>query len=170
MTDRRVPTSTYRLQLHAGFGFSDAADVVPYLARLGISHLYLSPVLKAAPGWMHGYDVVDHSRVSADLGGRDGLRQLAEIAHEHGLGLVVEVVPNHMAIPSPAALNGQLWDTLRHGRESAYAHWFDVDWDYGQGRLGLPVLGATLENVLAEGALRLDDHEGEQVLRYGDQV
>ena len=93
-------TSTYRLQLHAGFTFADARAVVPYLAELGVSHLYLSPVLQAAPGSMHGYDVVDHSRVSDDLGGREGLEALAAAAHEHGLGIVVDVVPNHMASPS----------------------------------------------------------------------
>ena len=119
MTDRRIPTSTYRLQLHAGFGFADAAAIVPYLARLGVSHLYLSPILQAAPGSMHGYDVVDHSRVSADLGGEDALVDLADRAHQHGLGIVVDVVPNHMAIPTPEHLNRQLWETLRLGRDSS---------------------------------------------------
>src|SRR4051812_27296320 len=129
MADRRQPpTSTYRLQLHAGFTFGQAADVVPYVARLGVSHLYLSPVLQAAPGSMHGYDVVDHSVVSADLGGETGLLGLAHTAHRHDLGIVVDVVPNHMAIPGPEHLNPQLWDVLRNGQKSSYAHWFDVDW------------------------------------------
>src|SRR4051794_18793069 len=93
MTDGRTLSSTYRLQLHAGFGFADAAAIVPYLARLGVSHLYLSPILQAAPGSMHGYDVVDHTRVSDELGGRTALLSLAEVAHAHGLGIVVDVVP-----------------------------------------------------------------------------
>jgi (1->4)-alpha-D-glucan 1-alpha-D-glucosylmutase len=113
MTDARELTSTYRLQLHADFGFAGAAAIVPYLERLGISHLYLSPVLQATPGSMHGYDVVDHTRVSEELGGRAGLLALSQVAHEHGLGLVVDVVPNHMAMPVPEFLNGPLWEMLR---------------------------------------------------------
>ena len=170
MTDRRVPTSTYRLQLHAGFGFSTAAAIVPYLNRLGVSHLYLSPILQAAPGSMHGYDVVDHSRVSADLGGESALVGLAETAHRHDLGIVVDVVPNHMAIPAPEHLNRQLWDTLRLGPASPTAHWFDVDWEYGEGRLALAILSASLDEVLAANALTVGEHEGERVLRYGDHV
>jgi (1->4)-alpha-D-glucan 1-alpha-D-glucosylmutase len=159
-------TSTYRLQLHAGFTFADARAVVPYLAELGVSHLYLSPVLQAAPGSMHGYDVVDHSRVSDDLGGRAGLEALAAVAHEHGLGIVVDVVPNHMCIPEPEHLNVQLWDVLLHGQDSAYAHWFDVDWSLCDGKLGLPVLGDSLDKVLAAGELALDEHDGSPVIRY----
>ena len=91
-------TGTYRLQLHDGFGFADAQAQLPYLASLGVSHLYLSPVLQAVPGSMHGYDVLDHTRVSQDLGGEEGLRALAAAARELDLGLVVDVVPNHMAL------------------------------------------------------------------------
>ena len=166
MADHRFPTSTYRLQLHAGFGFTQAVDVVPYLSRLGVSHLYLSPVLQAAPGSMHGYDVVDHARVSTDLGGETGLVALAEAAHEHGLGIVVDVVPNHMAVPAPEYLNPQLWETLRLGRTAPHAHWFDVDWDRGDGRVGLPLLAGPVEEALATGELGLDQHGGETVLRY----
>ena len=103
MPDRRPITATYRLQLHAGFGFADAAERRAVPGRLGVSHLYLSPILQAAPGSMHGYDVVDHSRVSADLGGEGGARRAGRPGHEHGLGIVVDVVPNHMAIPTPRA-------------------------------------------------------------------
>ncbi len=119
--------STYRLQLHGGFGFDDAAAAADYLAALGVSHVYLSPVLQAAPGSIHGYDVVDHSRLSDELGGAAafaGSRRL----REHGLGAVVDVVPNHMAVPTPAYLNAQLWSVLRDGPASPYAAWFDVDW------------------------------------------
>ncbi len=172
MSDRPI-TATYRLQLHEGFTFFDARQVVSYLADLGVSHLYLSPVLQAAPGSMHGYDVVDHSVVSVDLGGREGLESLADHAHQYGLGVVVDVVPNHMAIPQPEHLNPQLWDVLSGGRSSAYADWFDVDWDLCRGRLGLPVLGDTLEAVLAAGELTLDPAggpDGSAVIRYHDHV
>ncbi len=159
-------TGTYRLQLHAGFGFARAREQVPYLARLGISHLYLSPILTATPGSLHGYDVTDHSRVSPELGGEPELRHLAETAHEHGLGLVVDVVPNHMAIPAPEWQNAVLWQVLREGRDSPAAAWFDIDWAVCDGRLGLPLLGDTLENCLAAGELTLDGHDGEPVVRY----
>jgi len=142
MREDRALSSTYRLQLHAGFGFADAAAIVPYLERLGVSHLYLSPILQAAPGSQHGYDVVDHRCVSSDLGGRAGLEALAETAHRRGLGLIADVVPNHMAIPAPEHLNNPFWEMLRLGRDAATAEWFDVDWDAGGGRIGLPLLGA----------------------------
>jgi (1->4)-alpha-D-glucan 1-alpha-D-glucosylmutase len=170
MTDRRVPSSTYRLQLHAGFGFGDAAAIVPYLSRLGVSHLYLSPILQAVPGSMHGYDVVDHSHVSTDLGGETALLELADTAHEHDLGIVVDVVPNHMAVPTPEHLNRQLWETLRLGQSSSTAHWFDVDWEYGEGKLALPILGDSLDGVLAAGQLTFGEHQGEEVVCYGDHL
>jgi (1->4)-alpha-D-glucan 1-alpha-D-glucosylmutase len=180
VSDRRTPTAppdrlrlsaTYRLQLHADFPFAAAEAIVPYLAKLGVSHLYLSPVLQAAPGSMHGYDVVDHSRVSDDLGGEDGLRGLAAVAHTHGLGIVVDIVPNHMAIPTPATLNRQFWDVLRHGRSSPFAHWFDVDWDLCDGRLGLPVLGEPVDEAVAAEELVFAELAGEPVIQYrGGQV
>ena len=105
-------TATYRLQLHAGFTFADAEAVAPYLGDLGVSHLYLSPVLQAVPGSAHGYDVLDHTRVSSELGGEDGLVALAETARRNGLGLVVDVVPNHMALVAPEHANAPLWDVL----------------------------------------------------------
>ncbi|MEJ7689021.1 MAG: alpha-amylase family glycosyl hydrolase [Nocardioidaceae bacterium] len=170
----RPLTATYRLQLHADFTFTDAEHVVPYLADLGVSHLYLSPILSAAPGSMHGYDVVDHGRVSEDLGGEPALLSLADTAHAHGLGIVCDVVPNHMCIPEPEYLNRQLWDVLRHGREAPSASWFDIDWDLLDGRLGLPVLGAALAEVIDAGELVLDkvDTAGgsEAVLRYHGHV
>ncbi|MEU9609159.1 malto-oligosyltrehalose synthase [Streptomyces sp. NPDC048057] len=141
------PTSTYRLQLQPDFPFARAAAVLPYLAGLGISHLHLSPVLEAVPGSTHGYDVTDPTRVRAELGGEDGLRALARAAREHGMGLVVDVVPNHMALcprHSPA-----LWEVLRSGPASPYARWFDVDWDAGGGRVLLPVLAGPFGEELA---------------------
>ena len=108
------PTATYRLQLRREFGFADAAAIVPYLARLGISHVYCSPILQAVPGSPHGYDVIDHSLLSDDLGGDDGWRMLVAACRDHGLGIIVDLVPNHMAKPDPSMLN---------------AHWFDIDWE-----------------------------------------
>ena len=118
-----MPVSTYRLQLHSGFGFADAARVVPYLHDLGITHAYLSPILAANPGSTHGYDVVDHSRISPDLGGPDGFAALVETLHHHGMGAVVDVVPNHMAVPTPEWRNAALWSVLRLGPASPYASW-----------------------------------------------
>ena len=166
---RAVPTSTYRLQLHAGFGFAAAAGAVPYLAELGVSHLYLSPILQAESGSMHGYDVVDHSRVALGLGGETGLAELSRMAHDHDLGVIVDVVPNHMAVPTPLHHNPALWQTLRLGRSSASAGWFDIDWDLCDGRIGLPVLGAPLSEVVAAGDLRLVPHDGAVALAYYDQ-
>ena len=171
----RTLTAAYRLQLHAGFTFADAEHVVPYLADLGVSHLYLSPILQAAPGSMHGYDVVDHSRVSTELGGGEALVSLATAAHARGLGVVCDVVPNHMCIPEPEHLNRQLWDVLGHGHRAESARWFDIDWDVCGDRLGLPLLGAPLDEVIDAGELVLDSirltQGGDQaVLRYYDHV
>lgn len=155
------PTATYRLQLQPDFGFAAAAAAVPYLASLGISHLHLSPVLEAVPGSTHGYDVVDHARVRAELGGEDGLRDLARTARGHGLGLVVDLVPNHMA--AAVSHNRPLQDVLREGPSSAYAGWFDLDWEAQDGRVLLPVLGHRLGEELPHlkvdgGVLRYYEH------------
>jgi len=166
----RDVTGTYRLQLHAGFTFADAATQLDYLATLGVSHVYLSPILQAAPGSMHGYDVVDHSRISEELGGRGAFEQFATAAHSRGLGIVVDVVPNHMAISTPESLNPQLWELLRDGRDAATAHWFDIDWKAGGGRIGLPFLGKPLREVLEAGEITLDRSGDEPVLRYFDHV
>lgn len=166
----RDVTGTYRLQLHAGFTFADAATQLDYLATLGVSHVYLSPILQAVPGSMHGYDVVDHSRISEDLGGRGAFEQFATAAHNRGLGIVVDVVPNHMAISTPESLNPQLWQLLRDGRDAATAHWFDIDWKSGGGRIGLPFLGKPLAEVLRAGEITLDRSGAEPVLRYFDHV
>ncbi len=135
--------STYRLQLRGdAFTFADAEKLVDYLAELGVSHLYLSPILTAAPGSQHGYDVTDPTSVSADLGGSDGVAGLAEVARQRGLGLVVDIVPNHAGIELPQH-NAWWTDVLRHGRESRYSAYFDIDWDAdAEGRILLPVLGS----------------------------
>ncbi len=173
MTDTRsgpAPVSTYRLQLRAEFTFADAAAAVPRIAALGVSHLYLSPVLQAVPGSAHGYDVIDHSRVSADLGGEDGLRELAATAHDHGLRIVVDVVPNHVALPVPESANPRLWSVLRDGPDSPSARWFDVDWSAGAGAILLAVLGDRIGRCVADGQITLDRSGPEPVLRYFDHV
>jgi (1->4)-alpha-D-glucan 1-alpha-D-glucosylmutase len=174
---RPVPTSTYRLQLGPDLTLDDAAARVPYLAALGVTHLYLSPILRAAPGSTHGYDVVDHDEISPVLGGLPALHRLAEAAHTAGLGLVLDIVPNHMAVPTPAWHNRALWSVLAEGPESPYAAWFDVDWSGGDGAVLMPVLGARIGEVLAGGELRLEvetipgsGEEPRPVLRYYDHV
>src|SRR6187399_1352398 len=120
--------STYRLQMRGdGFTFADAEDLLPYLADLGVSHLYLSPILTASHGSSHGYDVTDPTTVSAELGGPSGLASLARAAHGRNLGLIVDIVPNHVGIAEPQQ-NRWWWDVLANGRESAYASYFDIDW------------------------------------------
>lgn len=160
------------------FTADDAAGVVPYLARLGVGHVFCSPVLQAAPGSTHGYDVVDHSRISEELGGEDGLRRLADAAHAHGMGLIADVVPNHMAIPTPIWHNRALWSVLRDGPESDYADWFDVELS-GERSLLVPVLGRPIGAVLADaeisvGQEQIPQADGslaiEHVVRYYDHV
>lgn len=171
-----VPVSTYRLQLGPDLTFDGAAAQVDYLASLGVTHLYLSPILQAAPGSTHGYDVVDHGTLSAELGGRAGFDRLVRAAHGAGLGLVVDVVPNHMAVPTPLWHNRALWSVAAQGPASPYASWFDVDWSAGEGALLMPVLGERIGAALAAGALGLDEveipwREGvTTVLRYADHV
>lgn len=130
-----MPRATYRVQLSTRFTLDDAAALVPYLAELGVSHLYASPVLQAAPGSTHGYDVVDHSRVSAELGGADAFEHLTDVLRVHDMGLVLDIVPNHMDISGEE--NRWWWDVLEHGPASRYASYFDVDL---AGPIPLPVL------------------------------
>ncbi|MFF3216670.1 malto-oligosyltrehalose synthase [Streptomyces sp. NPDC002886] len=159
-----TPASTYRLQLRPEFTFGHARAVVPYLASLGASHLHLSPVLEAVPGSSHGYDVTDHTRVRAELGGEEGLRALAAEARAHGLALVLDIVPNHMALPTPLRLNRPLWEVAREGPGSPYARWFDIDWEAGGGQLLLPVLAEPLD----PGEVKVDGRGERAVLRIGE--
>jgi (1->4)-alpha-D-glucan 1-alpha-D-glucosylmutase len=153
----RPLTATYRLQLNAAFTLHDARARVPYLHALGISHLYCSPVLAARAGSTHGYDVADPTQVSPELGGDEALVALAETAHAHGMGLLLDIVPNHMGIGA----DNRYWDDLlAHGRSSRYASWFDVEWRAPTRRLAnkvlLPVLGDQLDEVLARDELSLE--------------
>src|SRR5436190_19472509 len=152
------PTSTYRLQIRRDFDLSAATAALDYLVALGVGAVYLSPLLQAVRGSDHGYDVVDHGRVDADRGGPQALAELVEQAHQRGLGVVVDIVPNHMGV-ADAAQNAPWSDVLRLGQESKYASWFDIDWE--QGRLLLPVLG-----VEAEPQITVTD----DVLRYDDRT
>ncbi|AQP44517.1 malto-oligosyltrehalose synthase [Tessaracoccus flavus] len=168
-----APASTYRLQLNESFTFDDAAAQVPYLARLGVTHVFCSPILQAAPGSTHGYDVVDHGAVSRECGGEEGFRRLAAAAREHGLGIIVDVVPNHMAVPTPLWLNRALWDVLRTGSESDYAGWFDIDLTSSRAIL-MPVLGRRIGEELADGSIVVEERDvagrTELVVAYHDHV
>lgn len=167
MTDR--PLSTYRLQISGSFPLEAAADVVGYLAELGASWAYLSPLLAATPGSDHGYDVVDHARIDPDRGGEDGLVRFASAARTAGLGILADIVPNHVGVAVPRQ-NPWWWEVLRLGRKTRRAAAFDIDWDAGGGRLLLPLLGASPEEVVANGELDVDTTPAadapDGVLRY----
>ncbi|MDX1532554.1 MAG: alpha-amylase family glycosyl hydrolase, partial [Rhodothermales bacterium] len=166
-----MPLATYRLQLRPGFGFQEAVGVVPYLARLGVSHLYASPYLQAAPGSAHGYDVVDPTRVSDDLGGEEGRALLVAALEAENMGHVLDIVPNHMAA---RAENPLWWDLLESGPWSEAARVFDVDWDTPEervrGKILVPVLGDHFGRVLEAGELVLEREGASVRVRYHDHV
>ncbi|MFG3602969.1 malto-oligosyltrehalose synthase [Micromonospora chersina] len=151
--------STYRVQVRPGFDLDATAGLAGYLADLGVTHLYSAPLLTATPGSQHGYDVVDHRAVNPELGGEGGRQRLVRALRAAGLSLVVDIVPNHAGVARPAA-NPAWWDVLRRGRASAYADWFDIDWD--RGRLLLPVLADTPDALddlkVVDGELRYHEH------------
>jgi (1->4)-alpha-D-glucan 1-alpha-D-glucosylmutase len=144
----RTPRSTYRVQVRHAFDLHSTAELVDYLAELGADWVYLSPLLEAEPGSDHGYDVIRHGRVDPERGGDAGLTEAARTAHGAGLGVLVDIVPNHMGVASPK-LNDWWWDVLTNGRESRYAQAFDIDWDFGKGKLRVPVLGDGDEDLAA---------------------
>ncbi len=159
------------MQLSKDFPFGRAAECAEYLAALGVSHLYCSPVLQAASGSAHGYDVVDPTRISDELGGEPGFRKLALAMHEHGIGLVVDIVPNHMATSGRA--NPWWWDILKNGRGSRYSGYFDIDWDPAMSAVKNKVLLGVLDDrygrVLEAGKIGLSTRGDEPVVTYGDQ-
>lgn len=171
MKNERPIIATYRLQLHKGFGFAHAMERVPYLKKLGVSHLYLSPVLQAAKGSTHGYDLIDPTRINDELGGRQGFDQLVHTAHSHGLGLILDIVPNHMSIADPR--NTWWWDVLEYGPSGRWAHAFDVDWDAPDPGLKdvvlLPVLGDHRHRVLERGEVKVHRKGGMFFVSYFDQ-
>ena len=175
---RRMPVSSYRIQLCPELGFDQVRTQLDYLDDLGVTDLYLSPILQAAPSSTHGYDVVDHTQISTALGGRDAFEQLAQAAHKRGMGIMVDVVPNHMGVPTPIYHNKALWSVLRDGPASPHAAWFDgTDNADGDGLL-MPFLGARIGTVLANGEITMTDQvipgfeaDGPQpVLVYHDHV
>jgi (1->4)-alpha-D-glucan 1-alpha-D-glucosylmutase len=167
-----TPVSTYRLQLTPQFGFDDAAAIADYLRDLGVSHLYASPYLQAAPGSTHGYDVVDHHRVNDELGGADAHARMGKALGEANLGQVLDIVPNHMAIG--VRENAWFWDVLENGPSSIYASYFDVAWDPPEAKLRntvlLPVLGDHYGRVLEAGEIRLARDGGAFTVSYYDTV
>jgi (1->4)-alpha-D-glucan 1-alpha-D-glucosylmutase len=166
----RIPRATYRLQLHRGFDLPAATELVPYLAALGISHVYCSPLLRARPGSQHGYDVVDHGQINPEIGSRSDLQRLVESLRRHGMGLVLDIVPNHMGVLGGD--NAWWLDVLENGPASAYAEHFDIDWQAADpaltGRVLVPVLGEQYGAVLDRGELQLvfDAASGRLTLRY----
>ncbi len=168
---RRIPSSTYRLQLHQGFTFDDAAEAADYLKALGVSHVYCSPYLQAATGSAHGYDVVDHQRLNEELGGEEGHRKLCRRLKELELGQVLDIVPNHMALGFE---NRYWWDVLENGPSSQYATWFDIDWHSAevklQNKVLIPVLGDQYGRILSAGQIKVE-HDGEFFrVRYTDNL
>ncbi|QPK80544.1 malto-oligosyltrehalose synthase [Schaalia sp. ZJ405] len=172
---QRLPITTYRLQLTPDFGFAQAQAVLPYISKLGVTDVYVSPILTPVPGSQHGYDVVDHSRINPELGGREAFEEFSREAHRLGLFVVVDIVPNHMAVPTPVWLNRPLWSVLKHGKQSSFARWFDVATDE---KILMPILGSRIGQVLSSGELQLEhmviptepQHGKQWVLRYYDHV
>lgn len=167
---RRIPFSTYRLQLHKGFTFDDASAIAPYLRELGISHVYSSPYLQAAPGSMHGYDVVDHQRVNEELGGKSAHERFCKVLGHVGLGQVLDIVPNHMSLGQE---NRYWWDVLENGVSSRYASFFDIDWDPAEERLRnkvlVPVLADHYGRVLEAGEIQVVRHGNEFTVEAASQ-
>ena len=165
-------SATARLQFHRGFTLDDAVALVPYYDKLGVSHLYASPLLTARAGSTHGYDIVDHNRINPELGGEEALHRLVAALRQHGMGLILDIVPNHMGVGG----NDNAWwlDVLEWGRASPYAEYFDIDWDPSdaslRGRLLAPFLGRSYGECLDAGelVLRFDEAEGRFFVAYHD--
>lgn len=159
------PTATYRFQLTPEFGFDAVVDLLDHVGRLGASHVYLSPIAQAVPESSHGYDVVDHTRIRAEFGGEAAFDRLLGELDGRGMAAVIDHVPNHVASTRPD-LNPHWWALLRDGPGSAADRWFDVDWDAAGGRVVLPVLGAPLDEAIAEGAVVRD---GDAIVVHGER-
>ena len=164
----RIPLGTYRVQLHADFGFDSAAEIADYLHQLGISHFYSSPYLQAAPGSQHGYDVVDQHKVNEELGGAEAHDRFSKRLGECGLGQVLDIVPNHMAISGRR--NHYWWDVLENGPASRYAPYFDIDWNPHEEKLRnkllVPILGDHYGRVLARGEIQVQRSGGNFFVKY----
>ena len=168
---QRTPLSTYRLQLHAGFTFDHAAEIADYIRELGVSHVYSSPYLQAGKGSMHGYDVVDHHKVNAELGGEAAHARFSKRLGELGLGQVLDIVPNHMSVDRQ---NRMWWDVLENGPSSRFATFFDIDWNSAEEKLRdkvlMPVLDDQYGRVLSQGAIKLKREGTSFLVEYGEQA
>ena len=168
----RVPIATYRLQFNRDFTLAQARELVAYLCELGVSHIYASPLLKAAPGSSHGYDICDFSTLNPELGTPDDFAGLHDALSRHQMGLVLDVVPNHMGIDG--GNNLWWWDVLTHGEGSSYAGCFDIDWESAdprlRGKVALPILTERYNEALVHGSIRLAETEGSFCLQYGSQT
>ncbi len=164
----QVPRATYRLQFNRYFRLADALRLVPYLHDLGISHLYASPLFKATPHSLHGYDVCDFNQLNPELGTEAELEKLVTALHQRKMGLVLDIVPNHMGITSPENL--WWWDVLTSGKKSRFASHFDIDWKSSDndllGKVLVPILGDHYETVLNKGEFKLLFENGKFALGY----
>jgi len=164
----RIPTATYRLQLNRLFTLSNALDIVPYLHDLGISDLYLSPIFQAAEGSLHGYDIVDFTKLNTEIGQERDLQLLAEALQMLDMGLIVDIVPNHMNITSPS--NKWWQDILLLGERSPYADYFDIDWDSPlkelKGKVLQPFLDKPLQEALACKQFALIEENGQRFVAF----
>ena len=166
-----LPQSTYRFQFNKEFKFTAATALVPYLANLGISHCYASPFMQARPGSMHGYDIIDHKKINPEIGTPEELDELIDTLHEYGLGLILDIVPNHMGI----GMANRWWmDVLENGPASIFAEYFDIDWAPMKpelyGKVTLPVLGEPYGAILKGGHLKLSfvPESGALFVKYYD--
>lgn len=168
----KQPRATYRLQLHRSFDLGQAAALVDYIAALGVSHCYSSPILQAAPGSMHGYDVLDHRRVNVELGGDEGFNRFCQVLAGEGLHLLLDIVPNHMSIAGHG--NAWWWDVLENGPSSRFAHYFDVDWSPPEAKLKdrvlIPILGDHYGRVVEAGEIVLVRQGGRFTFHYHEHV
>jgi (1->4)-alpha-D-glucan 1-alpha-D-glucosylmutase len=166
---RARPIATYRLQLHAGFTLRDATAIIPYLHKLGISHVYCSPYLRARVGSTHGYDLCDHNQINPELGGEEAFVEFITALAAHGMGHILDMVPNHMAASTQ---NPWWYDVLENGPNSPYAHFFDIDWHPVKSELAnkilLPILGSQYGDVLEQGQLKINFQDGAFLLSYFD--
>ena len=163
------PRATYRLQLRPGFGFDEVTQLADYLVELGVSHVYTSPYLQAARGSQHGYDVVDHSHVNDELGSEQAHARMSELLADRGLGQLIDLVPNHMAIGT--ADNAWWWDVLENGRSSRYASYFDVDWHAGEdadNRILLPILAQRYADAVASCAIKVSRDDARFFVSYAE--
>lgn len=167
-----LPSATYRFQFNSHFTFDDAVKYIDYLSELGISHIYASPCLQAKPGSTHGYDVVDHSKINAELGGENGFKWFLKKLKEKGMGIIMDIVPNHMAICGPE--NKWWWDVLENGPSSYYSSYFDVDWEFPpelpDNKVLLPILGNHYGRIIEAKEIVIQRNESSFFIRYYEHI